>query len=206
MPAFFFGGAGGDAAAYYRGRPTFDARRQPSEMGLLSELFRRRRGVLRSLHPTASVCALGPLAQELTAGHHLAPTSFGEGTPFAVMAEHRTAIVGLGTEYFRCLSQVHAAEDLLGPRYPLALRPSTIAVELKGPDGELHPYDLPVNDAAIRRRMNLLERILGPDELVRWRWHGVPLFVTSAARVTEVLTEAALRGETIYEPAPIRAA
>ena len=59
MPAFFLGGADTDPAAYYRRTPAFDARRQPSQMGILSELFRRRAGVLRSLHPTASVCALG---------------------------------------------------------------------------------------------------------------------------------------------------
>ena len=59
MPAFFFGGPEADPAAYYLKRPVFDVRRQPSEMGLLSELFRRRESVRRSLHPTASVCALG---------------------------------------------------------------------------------------------------------------------------------------------------
>ena len=84
----------------------------------------------RSLHPTASVSALGPLAHDLTATHHLAKTTFGEGTPFAIMAARRTAIIGIGTEYFRCLTQVHAAEDLLGEQYPLAVRPSTIPVQL----------------------------------------------------------------------------
>jgi hypothetical protein len=47
---------------------------------------------------------------------------------------------------------------------------------------------------------------MSAEELVRWRFHGVPLFVTSAARVTEVLVAAAERGETIYAPMPIGAA
>ena len=215
MPAFFFGdlradGTGlpfGDLSAchYYQARPFFDIRRQPSQMGLLSELFRRRGNVRRSLHPTASVCALGPLADALVEGHHLASTSFGEGTPFAFMADRRTAIVGIGTEYFRCLSQVHAAEDLLGDRYPLVLRPRTIAVQLKDVDGTVHDYKLRVGEISLHRRAELIERLLGPDELLQWRFHGVPLFVTSAARVTEVLTEAALRGETMYDARPIRA-
>jgi aminoglycoside N3'-acetyltransferase len=205
MPAFFFGGPDGDAAAWYGRKPVFDARRTPSQMGLLSELFRRRRGVRRSLHPTASVCALGPLAEELTATHHLASTSFGAGTPFGVMAERRTAILGLGTEYFRCLSQVHAAEDLLGERYPLVLRPDTVPVELRAPDGTTHAYELAVDAEGLERRMELLERVMSPEELVRWRFHGVPLFVTSAARVTEVLVDAAERGETIYSAMPIGA-
>jgi aminoglycoside 3-N-acetyltransferase len=206
MPAFFFGGPTGDPAAYYRERPVFDVRRQPSEMGLLSEVFRRRQDVRRSVHPTASVCALGPLAVELVAGHHLARTTFGEGTPFALMAERRTAIIGIGIEYFRCLSQVHAAEDLLRERYPLALRPRTVSVELKDVDGTVHDYELAVDEPGMGRRLERLERLLGPAELVQWRFHGVPLFVTSAARVTEVLVDAALRGETIYDAMPIGAA
>lgn len=205
MPAFFFGGPDGDPASYYRRRPVFDALRQPSEMGLLSELFRRREGVLRSLHPTVSVCALGPLAGELVRGHHLAPTSYGCGTPFAVMAERRTAIIGIGTEYFRCLTQVHAAEDLLGDRYPLAVRRETTPVQLKDRDGRVYDYALPLNRPGMRRRLELVERLLGSDELIRWRFHGVPLFTTPAARVTDVLISAALRGETIYEEMPIGA-
>ncbi len=204
MPAFFFGGPAGDPVAYYQRRPVFDLRRTPSEMGLLSELFRRRRDVRRSLHPTASVCALGPLAEELVAGHHLAATTFGRGTPFGVMAERNTAVVGIGTEYFRCLSQVHAAEDLLGDRYPLDLRPARLPIELRDAHGATLTYELPIAVTSLRRRLERLEYLLGPDELVRWRFHGVPLFVASAGRVTEVLTDAALRGETIYDPMPIR--
>lgn len=204
MPAFFFGGRKVDPIAYYRERPVFDVRHQPSETGLLTELFRRRKGVRRSLHPIASVIALGPQADELVAGHHLAKTSFGEGTPFAIMAERRTAIVGIGAEYFRSLTQVHAAEDLLGERYPLAPRPNMLPVQLTDFDGTVHPYELPFNESVMGRRIERLERLLGADELVQWRFHGAPLFVTSAARVTEVLMDAALRGETIYDAMPIR--
>jgi hypothetical protein len=112
--------------------------------------------------------------------------------------------VGIGAQYFRCLTQVHAAEDLLGDRYPLPLRDGTLSVTLKDRDGSTHAYELPLNRPGYRRRLEYLERLLGPDELVRWRFRGVPLFVTSAASVTEALCGAALRGETIYESMPIR--
>jgi aminoglycoside 3-N-acetyltransferase len=204
MPAFFFGGRTLDPIAYFRERPVFDVRRQPSETGLLTELLRRRKGVRRSLHPVQSVIALGPQADELVAGHHLAKTSFGEGTPFAVMAERRTAIVGIGIEYFRSLTQVHAAEDLLGERYPLAVRPSTLPIQLTDFDGTVHHYELPFNESVMAWRTERLEKLLDPDELVQWSFHGTPLFVTSAARVTQVLMDAALRGETIYDAMPIR--
>ena len=204
MPAFFSGGAEGDPRKHYQNRPLFDVRRQPSEMGILSELFRRRPDVRRSLHPTASVSALGPLAEEVTENHHLAATIFGEGTPFGRMAARRTTIFGIGTEYFRSLSQVHAAEDLLGERYPLQLRPLKLRVHLRDFDGELHDYELPVKSLELGRRMERLEQLLTPNELAQWRFHGVPLFATTASRVTEVLVEAALREETIYDAMPIR--
>jgi aminoglycoside 3-N-acetyltransferase len=204
MPGFFFGGRDLDPIPVYRERPMFDVRHQPSEMGLLTEVFRRRQGVRRSLHPTASVIALGPLADELVAGHYLAKTSYGAGTPFAVMAERRTAIVGIGIEYFRCLTQVHAAEDLLGERYPLALRTSTLPIQLTDFDGTVHHYELRFNESVMGWRTERLEQLLDRDELVKWRFHGVPLFVTSAARVTQVLMDAAGRGETIYDAMPIR--
>jgi aminoglycoside N3'-acetyltransferase len=204
MPAFFFGGPAGDPVAYYRERPVFDVRRHPSEMGLLSELFRRLPDARRSLHPTASVSARGPLADALVAHHHDAGTTFGDGTPFGIMAERRTAIIGIGIDYFRCLSQVHAAEDILGERFPLALRPARLPIELRDADGAVHDYELAIGREPMTRRLERLGSLMTPEELVRWRFHGVPLFVTTASRVTEVLVEAAERGETIYDALPIR--
>ncbi|NJS39886.1 MAG: AAC(3) family N-acetyltransferase [Rhodobacteraceae bacterium] len=67
----------------------FDAKRTPSEMGLLTELFRRAPGAKRSLHPTHSVTALGPLAEQLTATHHQATTPSGRGTPLKLWPSER---------------------------------------------------------------------------------------------------------------------
>src|SRR3982750_4916607 len=44
----------------------FDVRRTPSYIGLLTEFARRNPGAIRSLHPSKSVCAIGPNAAELT--------------------------------------------------------------------------------------------------------------------------------------------
>jgi len=50
-------------------RPLFDPRTSPSEMGSISEAFRKRPGVRRSGDPVGSVTALGPLADALTQTH-----------------------------------------------------------------------------------------------------------------------------------------
>src|SRR4051812_1365928 len=181
MPAFFFAGATGDVAGHYRDTPVFDARRQISEMGIVSEAFRRYKGVRRSLHPTHSVCALGPLADDLTSTHHVVTTTFGEGTPFAVMAAHRTVILGVGTTYYRSLTQVHAAEDLLGDRYPVAIRPTTLPVELPGIARQVHRYELPIIDKTHRQQTSLLGRIADQSDIAEWKFHGVPMFATTAS-------------------------
>ncbi len=46
----------------------FDVEREPSCVGILTNLFRKRAGVVRSLHPTHSVAATGPGAAEYAAG------------------------------------------------------------------------------------------------------------------------------------------
>ena len=60
---------------YLRQGKVFDVRRTPSYTGILTEFARRQSGAVRSLHPTKSVCAIGPAAAEITATHHLSPLS-----------------------------------------------------------------------------------------------------------------------------------
>ncbi|NND69259.1 MAG: hypothetical protein HKN19_16835, partial [Halioglobus sp.] len=79
MPAFNFGAEGQGAREALKNDPRFDLRRTPSTMGLLTELFRRSRGVLQSRHPVYRVAALGPRARELVQGQELAPGGMGPG-------------------------------------------------------------------------------------------------------------------------------
>ena len=197
MPAFSYVSAGGDLVGYFTAHPRFDARRQPSQMGLLSEVFRRSPGVRRSLHPTHSICALGPRAEALTAEHHLGGTTFGARSPFARMAELDTVILGLGKPYYRVLTQTHVAEDLLGDRFPMPRHFRDVEMVLVDATGE-HPYLFHADLNPTTGRLDWLSGMLAPGELNEWRFHGIPMFWTRAGRVTDVLVEAALRGRTLY--------
>ena len=86
-------------------------------MGLLTELFRRSKGVLQSRHPVYRVAALGPHAQELIRGHENAPSGMGKGTPFDYMAQHNARIIGIG-KTFQVMTQTHHVESLLGSDWP----------------------------------------------------------------------------------------
>jgi len=203
MPSFVMGGRTYDAAAYFQSKP-FDVRVTPSEMGLVAEIFRRTPNVVRSLHPTCAVCALGPLGKELTSGHHLAEKGLGPDSPFGVMTRRRTAILGLGVEYYRCLTQVHTATQEMGDAFPIKFADLSTEVTLVDYDGSRYPYRLGLPDRSRKLDLRVLWSLLSRDELKEWRFHGVPMFVVPQARVvTERLIEAARRGVTIYGNAPV---
>ncbi len=198
MPSFVMGGRSYDAAAYYQSRP-FDVRTTPSEMGLIAEIFRRAPNVLRSLHPTCSVCALGPRAKELTTGHHLSETGMSPDSPFGVMTRRSTAILGLGVEYFRCLTHVHTATHKMGNEYPIKFVNRTTQVTLIDYDGSRFMHTLGLPDRTKKLDLTVIWSVLSREELMEWRFHGVPMFLVPVAGVlTERLIEAARRGVTIF--------
>jgi len=199
MPAFFFGDP------RYRGaldtfthKPIFDVQRTPSQMGLLTELFRRTPGIRVSRHPVYRVSALGPLAGEITGGHELATTPTGRGTPFDAMARYDAKIVGIGKTY-EVLTQVHHAEDVMGDAFPVPRGPGHY-VPMTLVDGDWRGgFTFGQPGLKWRRRMHKLERIMSQQELRSWRYHGVPMFATSAGAVSEALLKAAANGLSIYD-------
>jgi aminoglycoside 3-N-acetyltransferase len=80
----------GSARSYLQEGKPFDVRRTPSQMGLLSELFRRRKGVVRSANPMHPVLAWGPKAAWLIDGHETLSYSCGEDSPFERMLSLET--------------------------------------------------------------------------------------------------------------------
>ena len=96
----------------------FDVRRTPSYTGILTELARRQRDAVRSLHPTKSVSAIGPAAQELTATHHLSPYPYDEGSPYYKLIEGGGKIIGLGatTNY---ISFGYCVDDAFKENFPV---------------------------------------------------------------------------------------
>jgi len=108
----------GSALEYLNSGAVFDVRRTPSTMGAVTEHFRRSHNVVRSIHPTHSVAALGPGAEAFVAGHESASTPFGDGTPFARLLQRQAKQVwfGCGIGPF---TVYHLFECLRDPPFPL---------------------------------------------------------------------------------------
>lgn len=124
----------------------FDPAESPSKVGIITETFRRRQGVLRSFHPSHSVTAFGRLAEELTREHLNCPTACGEGTPYAKLMDAGGKILLLGVDQDRNTS-LHTLEAIM--RLPYL---KTITREYRDPaDGEIktleiHEYPGPHRD------------------------------------------------------------
>jgi aminoglycoside 3-N-acetyltransferase len=132
MPAFPLTAGGIDHLAAH---PVFDVRETPSRMGAITEYFRGLPGVVRSDHPTHSVAARGPGAEELVAGHADAETPFGAGTPFARMIDRGVQQVWFGTG-LPVFTLYHAYESLRPGGFPIPVfhpeRQSARVVDARG--------------------------------------------------------------------------
>src|SRR5262249_43045932 len=89
---------------------TFDPKSTPSVVGVITDAFWRQPKVVRSVHPTHSLAAEGPLAGKLVAGHELCDTPCGLGTPYHRLVEWDAGVLMFGVT-FDCYTLFHTAED-----------------------------------------------------------------------------------------------
>jgi len=101
----------GAAEGFYEFGNHFDVRTTPCHgLGIIPELFRQREGVVRSLCPTSSVCAMGRDAAEFCAGHEHAETPLNWASPWGRLAQRKAKILFLGTGMI-CNTFLHVIEE-----------------------------------------------------------------------------------------------
>ena len=111
----------------------FDVARTPSETGRITEVFRQREGVLRSIHICHSVAALGAQAQDVM-GEGIRP--FGRGSSFDQLRRLDSWVLFLGVTLTVCTA-LHMVEELMQVpcRYYRDFCQSTVVL----PDGRQVP-------------------------------------------------------------------
>ena len=96
----------------------FDLKETPSDVGVISEVFRTMPGVLRSFHPTHSVAAVGMRAAEFVRDHEKDSTPVGENSPLRKLRDAKGYILMLGCGLTPNTS-MHGVEELVGVPYCL---------------------------------------------------------------------------------------
>jgi aminoglycoside 3-N-acetyltransferase len=97
----------------HRGQPVFHEALSPSVVGRITETFRLRPEVTRSLHPTHSVAAAGPRAAGFLEGHEGHDTPCPRTSPYGRLVEQggQVLLIGVGLERFTLM---HGFEEWAG--------------------------------------------------------------------------------------------
>ncbi len=117
--------------------PVFDVCNTPSCVGSIPEIFRKRPGTIRSLHPTHSVCAVGRRAEELLRDHYLDTTPVGPRSAFRRLRDCGGKVVMFGCG-LRPNTSMHGVEELVEPPY---LFGQTVRYKLIHADGTATDMD-----------------------------------------------------------------
>lgn len=90
--------------------PKFYVEDSPSCIGILPELFRKRKGVVRSLHPTHSVGALGEGSQDFVQGDERFDTPCARGSAWGRLLDRQAQILLIGVD-LRRNTFIHGVEE-----------------------------------------------------------------------------------------------
>jgi aminoglycoside 3-N-acetyltransferase len=180
-----------------QGKP-FDVRKTFSMMGLITEMFRRRPGTRRSLHPTHPVLAVGKDADWLVAGHEACRYPCGPGSPFDKFLALNGKIlffdVGFGSITFFHHVEHLLIEDLPFPVYDDRVF-ETRVIDQQGQSGVVHTQAY----SKVPRRADKLEvEMLRQNRIRKGRVGNSRLLVTSAADVVACQTSMVKAGNFPY--------
>jgi aminoglycoside 3-N-acetyltransferase len=179
----------------------FDVRRTPSYAGLLTEFARKQPDAVRSLHPTKSVCAIGPLARELTSTHQNSRYPYDACSPFYKLTEHQGKIVGLGVWTSR-LSFAYCVDDVLKEAFPARVYHDRVfAVPCIDYDGktqivETYGHNMRIIDA--HEGPNFFRAHMANDVCADLTVKGMKFFRVDARRFFDDLLALAKQGITVY--------
>jgi aminoglycoside 3-N-acetyltransferase len=98
----------------------YDPRKSPCYVGLVNELFRRRKGVKRSLFPYNMLAASGRLADELLKDNlnERRPSPHGVDSGYFRFCQKNGLIVSIGVPLRRCMTIGHVVEETR-PNWPV---------------------------------------------------------------------------------------
>jgi len=99
----------------------YDPQRTPCGVGLTNELFWRRKGVLRSLHPYNSLAAHGPLAEELLHDNlnRFKPLPHGAYSGYYRFCQKNGLVFSVGVSLQSSMTLIHSPEEVRDEQWPI---------------------------------------------------------------------------------------
>ena len=183
-----------------QGKP-FNVRKTMSMMGLVTEMFRRRKGTLRSLHPTHPVLAIGKEADWLVEGHENCLFPCGVGTPFDKFLQRNGKILFFDVG-FGAITFFHYVEDVVKDALPFpAYEEKLFAATVIDQDGNSRTVNTYAFSTDVKRDTDrLLERMDRQGMILRRRVGNSNLILVSASDVLSVMQSMVNAGDYPYSP------
>ena len=125
----------------------FDPEKEPACVGIIPNVFRKRAGVVRSLHPTHSIAAYGPSAEDYVRGEENITTPAQPEGCWGRLMDIDSKILLVGCTHARN-TFIHAVEEMLD--VPERLTASPVPFQIKMPDGA-------VKEVSVYRHFNPLQ-------------------------------------------------
>jgi aspartate racemase len=157
----------GSTEDYLKAVKTFDVIKTESFMGIITEIFRRKKDVVRSLNPAHPILAFGPDAKWIISDHDKTMYSCGKGSPFEKILELNAKAFFFDVP-FRTTTFFHYLEDKFKYCSPVQLyddKPlESTVIDSKGKEITVKTY---VFSKAARENRNvyILERELKKRKL-----------------------------------------
>ncbi|MBQ8655400.1 MAG: AAC(3) family N-acetyltransferase [Clostridia bacterium] len=168
--------------------PVFDPAAEPSCVGLLTNLFMRRPGVVRSLHPTHSIAAFGPGAAEYIRGEENVTTPCAPEGVWGRLLKIRAKVLLVGVTHARN-TYIHAVEEMLD--VPERLTDKPVDFTIVTPDGghkpvKMHRHFNPVEAHISERFVKLTDCYFETGAAVRGRLGDAECILCDCEKLYEV--------------------
>ena len=143
--------------------PKFIQGETPTCIGKISNVFLKREGVIRSLHPTHSVCGIGKYAEEILSQHILTDTPAGALSPFGLLPKYNGKILMLGCG-LEPNTSMHAIEEVTQPWYLLKSQPTVFTLVDYEKNAVQKSYKCHDFEKVARQRYDRLEVLMPVDK------------------------------------------
>jgi aminoglycoside 3-N-acetyltransferase len=188
---------------YIRNTPFFDVVNSPSKTGAITEYFRKLPGVIRSLHPSEPVSALGKNADYFVKDHFNQLTPYTSKSPFYRVSEQRGKILYIGVTLDMAGTNLHTLEDAVDFKFPVYME-ELFEIDVIDYEGVKHKVKTKVHNPVYskKRQCDALIPLFEEKGALKHEKIGeADTLVVDAALFFKVMVEAYQdQGITMYTP------
>ena len=184
-----------------RNRP-LKLHRTPSKMGILSEVFRRGKGVERSVNPAHPILAWGQHKDWLLEGHDAIDMSFGKGSPFDKLLQLDGKILCVDAP-FSTITFTHFLEDRTSNQLPFDIYEpemmSGLVIDADGNEQRIETKVLNPRSARLRREDRFVAALDREKAIKRFKLGNTRFILVSCRDMVSCIDSMAARGEFLFD-------